>query len=67
MRGFKVSETSASALVDSLYNIFDRDGSVTGSIMSQVADLFDAEKRGELMVAWHDVRALVSLEPSSLE
>lgn len=62
MRGYRGSETSAEDLVDTLWNVFDRNIDVAAGIIRSVADLFeDQEKSNSILSAWQDLRARVSL------
>lgn len=61
MRGYRSSETSAEDLVDTMWNVFDRQIDVAAGIINRVADLFDdAEKRISILSAWRDLQANVS-------
>lgn len=60
VRSYRGSEMSAGDLVDNLWNLFDRDTGVTGSVVSSVADLFEeGDKRGNIIRAWQDLRVEV--------
>lgn len=64
VRGYRGSETSAEDLVDTLWNVFDRQIDVAAGIINRVADLFeDIERRTSILSAWRDLQANVSTKP----
>lgn len=51
---------TAASLVDNLWNIFDRETAILSGVLNDLADLFEEEKKVDLLNAWRDLRATVS-------
>ena len=63
---FRHSESSASDLIDRLWDIFNAKLDEFGKLITSTADLFDYDakpKRSELLGAWHDWKIQVSPNP----
>ncbi|TLD39201.1 Zinc finger RING-type protein [Venturia nashicola] len=62
---FRNSTVTAPALVDSFFTLFDRPSSEVGSLVKELADIFEIPaKRDALLKAWNDWRAINEDYPS---
>ncbi|KAE9970147.1 hypothetical protein EG327_010367 [Venturia inaequalis] len=62
---FRNSTITAPALVESFFTLFDRPSSELGSLVKELADIFEiSSKRDALLKAWNDWRAINEDYPS---
>ncbi|RMZ80744.1 hypothetical protein DV738_g2626, partial [Chaetothyriales sp. CBS 135597] len=62
---YRASTTSAPALLDSFFSLFDCPSAELGILIRELADLFeDDSKRTDLLNAWHDWRSINEAYPS---
>ncbi|KIW03400.1 uncharacterized protein PV09_05605 [Verruconis gallopava] len=62
---YKSGQLSANELVESFFTLFDRPPSELGSLLKELADIFEIEsKRADLLKAWNDWKAINEDYPS---
>ncbi|RMZ82883.1 hypothetical protein DV737_g1872, partial [Chaetothyriales sp. CBS 132003] len=62
---YRTSTTSAPALLDGFFSLFDCPSAELGILIRELADLFeDDSKQTDLLNAWHDWRSINEFQPS---
>jgi hypothetical protein len=62
VRSYRGSECSAREMLDTVFNVFDRNLDVMGSVVTKILDVFEdnEEKMTQLLAAWNGIKVEVN-------
>jgi len=63
VRSYRGSECSAREMLDTVYNVFDRNLDVMSSVVTKILDVFEdnEEKKTQLLAAWNGIKVEVNI------